>query len=253
LRLAISDLHYPLPFAVCLSPSHSLCTPLNKHQHLNLGAQRQPYHHTYIYTMSLCVNRLGEERYAPPITRYLDPQLTQGRKSWRRDHPFGFFAKPVRGSNGMMDLKKWECGVPGKEKTIWEGGLFKLEVTFPDEYPTKPPKCTSSLIHPAQASRNSAVSHPDTHTDFNTTGKFVPPLFHPNVYPSGTVCLSILNEEEGWKPAINIKEILLGIQSLLDEPNPESPAQADAFNLFKKDKVAYEAKIKRIVKENPAP
>jgi ubiquitin-protein ligase len=92
------------------------------------------------------------------------------------------------------------------------------------EYPTKPPKC-----------------------------KFTPPLFHPNVYPSGTVCLSILNEDEGWKPAITIKEILLGIQSLLDEPNPESPAQADAFNLFKKDKVAYEKKIRTIVKENPAP
>lgn len=54
------------------------------------------------------------------------------RKQWRRDHPFGFFAKPLRNSQGMMDLKKWECGVPGKEKTIWEGGLFKLEVTFPD-------------------------------------------------------------------------------------------------------------------------
>lgn len=50
----------------------------------------------------------------------------------------------MRGANGMMDLKKWDVGVPGKEKTIWEGGLFKLEVTFPDEYPTKPPKCTSS-------------------------------------------------------------------------------------------------------------
>lgn len=50
----------------------------------------------------------------------------------------------MRGANGMMDLKKWDCGVPGKEKTIWEGGLFKLEVTFPDEYPTKPPKCTST-------------------------------------------------------------------------------------------------------------
>lgn len=49
----------------------------------------------------------------------------------------------MRGANGMMDLKKWDCGVPGKEKTLWEGGLFKLEVTFPDEYPTKPPKCTS--------------------------------------------------------------------------------------------------------------
>jgi ubiquitin-conjugating enzyme E2 I len=85
------------------------------------------------------------------------------------------------------------------------------------------------------------------------SGKFVPPLFHPNVYPSGTVCLSILNEEEGWRPAITIKEILLGIQSLLDEPNPESPAQADAFNLFKKDRAAYEKKVKNVVKENPAP
>lgn len=37
-------------------------------------------------------------------------------------------------------------------------------------------------------------------------GQFVPPLFHPNVYPSGTVCLSILNEENGWKPAITLKQ-----------------------------------------------
>jgi ubiquitin-conjugating enzyme E2 I len=85
------------------------------------------------------------------------------------------------------------------------------------------------------------------------TGKFSPPLFHPNVYPSGTVCLSILNEEEGWKPAITIKQILLGIQALLDEVNPDSPAQADAYNLFKRDRQAYEKKIKNIVKDNAAP
>ncbi len=53
-------------------------------------------------------------------------------KLWRRDHPFGFFAKPVRTPQGALDLKRWECGVPGKEKTLWEGGLFKLDVTFPD-------------------------------------------------------------------------------------------------------------------------
>lgn len=85
------------------------------------------------------------------------------------------------------------------------------------------------------------------------TGKFIPPLFHPNVYPSGTVCLSILNEEEGWKPAITIKQILLGIQDLLNDPNPDSPAQADAYNLFKRDRQAYEKKVKAIVKDNPAP
>ena len=83
-------------------------------------------------------------------------------------------------------------------------------------------------------------------------GKFVPPLFHPNVYPSGTVCLSILNEDEAWKPAITVRELLLGIQDLLNEPNPESPAQADAYNLFRKDRVEYEKRVKRVVRENPA-
>ncbi|KAL1626058.1 SUMO conjugating enzyme Hus5 [Diplodia seriata] len=140
-------------------------------------------------------------------------RLAEERKQWRKDHPFGFVARPMKNSQGVLDLRKWECAIPGKDRTIWEGGVFKLEVTFPE-------------------------------------GKFVPPLFHPNVYPSGTVCLSILNEEEGWRPAITVKEILLGIQSLLDEPNPESPAQADAFNLFKKDRTAYEKKVKQIVKEN---
>lgn len=81
-------------------------------------------------------------------------------------------------------------------------------------------------------------------------GKFTPPLFHPNVYPSGTVCLSILNEEEGWKPAITVKQIALGVQDLLDTPNPESPAQAEAYNLFKKDRAEYERRVKRVVKEN---
>jgi len=46
---------------------------------------------------------------------------------------------------------------------------------------------------------------------------------------------------------------LLGIQSLLNEPNPESPAQADAYNLFKRDKAGYEKKVRHIVKDNPAP
>ena len=54
------------------------------------------------------------------------------RKQWRKEHPFGFFARPARTANGVLDLKKWECGIPGKDKTLWEGGLFKLDVIFPD-------------------------------------------------------------------------------------------------------------------------
>jgi len=161
---------------------------------------------------SLCQNRLNEER-----------------KQWRKDHPFGFVAKPTRQDNGVIDLRRWECFIPGKEKTIWEGGYFKVELTFPEEYPVKPPRV-----------------------------KFVPPLYHPNVYPSGTVCLSILNEESddnkpGWKPAITLKQILLGVQTLLNEPNLDSPAQADAYQVYKKDRDQYNRKIKAIVKDNPAP
>ena len=40
---------------------------------------------------------------------------------------------------------------------------------------------------------------------------------------------------------------------LLDEVNPDSPAQADAYNLYKKDRGAYEKKVRGVVRENPAP
>jgi ubiquitin-protein ligase len=69
------------------------------------------------------------------------------RKSWRKDHPFGFWARPVRNAQGVLELKQWECGIPGKDKTIWAGGLFKMTMTFPDEYPTKPPKCKLPSDH----------------------------------------------------------------------------------------------------------
>jgi ubiquitin-protein ligase len=85
------------------------------------------------------------------------------------------------------------------------------------------------------------------------TGQFVPLLFYLNFCPSDIVCLPILNKDEGWRLAIIITQMLLDFQDLLNDPNPFSLAQADAYYLLKKDLVAYEAKIKEIVKNNPAP
>ncbi|CAM9982354.1 unnamed protein product, partial [Choristocarpus tenellus] len=62
--------------------------------------------------------------------------------------------------------------------------------------------------------------------------KFVPPLFHPNVYSDGRICLSIISEGQGWRPSITIKEILIGIQDLLDSPNSNDPAQNAAHLLY---------------------
>lgn len=59
-------------------------------------------------------------------------------------------------------------------------------------------------------------THPSSHLElslspkilnFLSSGKFEPPIFHPNVYPSGTVCLSILEEDKDWRPAITIKQV----------------------------------------------
>ena len=147
-------------------------------------------------------------------------RLQEERKQWRRDHPFGFYARPEKDAEGALNLLVWEAGIPGKPNTPWEGGTYKLKMYFPEEYPSKPPKC-----------------------------KFAPPLFHPNVFPSGTVCLSIHDEEKSWKPAITIKQILLGIQDLLNDPNPGDPAQADAFHLFRQDRAAYERRVRQIARE----
>ncbi|KAJ8284153.1 hypothetical protein COCON_G00030030 [Conger conger] len=138
-------------------------------------------------------------------------RLAQERKAWRKDHPFGFVAVPTKNPDGTMNLMNWECAIPGKKGTPWEGGLFKLRMLFKDDYPSSPPKC-----------------------------KFEPPLFHPNVYPSGTVCLSILEEDKDWRPAITIKQILLGIQELLNEPNIQDPAQAEAYTIYCQNRVEYE-------------
>ncbi|KPI84264.1 putative Ubiquitin-conjugating enzyme e2 [Leptomonas seymouri] len=194
-------------------------------------------------------------------------RLREERKAWRKDRPFGFWAKPMEiaaspstaglkhsrdgvtqprqapnnGSSGAgndvsasssptspataasagLDLLHWEAGIPGKPGTPWEGGEFRLRLHFTEDYPTKPPKCV-----------------------------FVPVLFHPNVYPSGTVCLSILNEEKDWRPNITIKQILLAIQELLDHPNIKDPAQEEPYKVYMRDVKAYEERVRQEVQRH---
>ncbi|KAI0277672.1 ubiquitin-conjugating enzyme 9 [Russula aff. rugulosa BPL654] len=152
------------------------------------------------------------------------PRLAEERKQWRKDHPFGFYAKPTKSPDGSMNLMEWEVGIPGKEGTPWEGGLYKLSMTFPEDYPSKPPKCTR--------------------------GVRIELLAELIYYCPGTVCLSILDEEKSWKPAITIKQIVLGVQALLNDPNVNDPAQSEAYTMFKNDKVAYERRIRQQAREN---
>ena len=58
------------------------------------------------------------------------------------------------------------------------------------------------------------------------------------------MCLSILNDEKGWRPGITIKQILVGIQDLLDDPNADDAAQEPAWRLWKKGPAEYATRVK---------
>jgi ubiquitin-conjugating enzyme E2 I len=72
-------------------------------------------------------------------------RLAEERKAWRRDHPYGFYARPTSKGDGSSDIMAWETGVPGKEGTNWEGGVFKVSMEFTEDYPSKPPKCKCQI------------------------------------------------------------------------------------------------------------
>jgi hypothetical protein len=56
--------------------------------------------------------------------------------------------------------------------------------------------------------------------------RFDTPCFHPNVDQHGNICLDILKEK--WSAAYSVRTVLLSIQSLLGEPNNDSPLNAYA-------------------------
>jgi ubiquitin-conjugating enzyme E2 D/E len=124
---------------------------------------------------------------------------------------------PVNCSAGPHnnDLFNWEATIIGPTETPYEGGIFKLKILFPADYPFKPPKIT-----------------------------FETPIYHPNINSNGGICLDILKDQ--WSPALNITKVLLSICSLLDEPNPDDPLMPEIAQLFKSNK----AEFTRIAREH---
>lgn len=103
--------------------------------------------------------------------------------------------------------------------TPFEDGTFKLTLTFDESYPNKPP-----------------------------TVKFLSRMFHPNVYTNGELCLDILQNR--WSPTYDVAAILTSIQSLLHDPNPNSPANAEAAQLYRENMKEYVRRVKATVEES---
>ena len=135
----------------------------------------------------------------PPICKScssIADMLLMNSKQWRRDHPFGFFAKPVRTPQGVLDLKKWECGVPGKEKTQWEGGLFKLDLLFPDGCVFKRPSCDNQLMTSCRISYKAPKMYElpksmrGSHTDAVKASSYHHCFIRMSTHPAPSACRS---------------------------------------------------------------
>lgn len=129
------------------------------------------------------------------------------------------------------DIYTWNVMFFGPPDTIYENGIFNAKMIFPKDFPNSPP-----------------------------TVRFVDDVYHPNVYPDGKVCISILHEgvdqfgyesaSERWNPSHSVSSILLSIISMLPNPNFESPANIDASVLCKDKYEIYKKKIYQLVSKS---
>lgn len=108
------------------------------------------------------------------------------------------------------NLLKWQGTIFGPEDTPYHGGLFFLDITFPENYPFKPPKIS-----------------------FRTK------IYHCNINSRGGICLDILNKQ--WSPALTISKVLLSICSLMSDPNPDDPLVPEIADLLKTNRKLHDA------------
>ena len=97
----------------------------------------------------------------------------------------------------------------GPSDSPYSGGVFFVTITFPPDYPFKPPKV-----------------------------QFQTKVYHPNINSQGSICLDILKEQ--WSPALTISKVLLSICSLLTDPNPDDPLVPEIAQYYKGDRQRYE-------------
>uniref|UniRef100_A0A6B2EKJ4 Ubiquitin-conjugating enzyme E2 C n=1 Tax=Phlebotomus kandelakii TaxID=1109342 RepID=A0A6B2EKJ4_9DIPT len=99
------------------------------------------------------------------------------------------------------NIFKWVGTISGPDNTVYSGHKYRLQLEFTNSYPYSAPNV-----------------------------KFLTPCFHPNVDLSGVICLDILKDK--WSALYDVRTILLSIQSLLGEPNTESPLNVQASMLW---------------------
>ena len=122
---------------------------------------------------------------------------------------------PINCSAGAVDdnIHHWIATIMGPDDSPYQGGIFSLDIQFPQEYPFKPPKM-----------------------------KFTTKIYHPNINSGGFICVDILKGD--WSPALTVSKVLLSICSLLNDPNPNDPLEPDIARQYKTHPETYQETAK---------
>jgi len=102
------------------------------------------------------------------------------------------------------NLRYFNVVIAGPQDSAYDGGVYKLELFLPEEYPMTPPKV-----------------------------RFLTKIYHPNVDRLGRICLDILKDK--WSPALQIRTVLISIQALMSAPNPDDPLNNEAAERWKRN------------------
>jgi ubiquitin-conjugating enzyme E2 S len=112
------------------------------------------------------------------------------------------------------DIFDIEADISGPSQTPYEGGVFRIKLELPQEFPKIPPK-----------------------------GYFLTKIFHPNISEKGEICVNTLKKD--WSPQTwSLSHILEVIKCLLIIPFPESALNDDAGKLFMEDYEEYRSRAK---------
>ena len=108
----------------------------------------------------------------------------------------------------LLDGYRLLAAIEGPPDTPYEGGVFWIDLQFPQAYPFKPPKL-----------------------------RFLTRIYHPNIDSRGYICLDVL--ENLWSPALTILSVLVSICSLLDDPGLTDPLVPEIAEIYCKNYDLY--------------
>ena len=143
------------------------------------------------------------------------------------NNPLGEIGVTI-GLNDENNIFRWSATLQGPKDTVYKGGIFLLDIKFPEDYPESPPEIL-----------------------------FVTPIYHLNINSSSQTGISVgkvyCNSINNWKNYFTIRKIFPEIFVLLYRNNPDCGYDSEKNKEFRLNRPLFEQKVKYFTKKYATP